>query len=134
MSLKSFESFKKIRGIIPDCNCSKLQTKHPTHNLFIGKSIPVCRGRCACMMTHDLRLSSFTFVLNNKIPSMNKSIVIIITAVWLLCSLFMGMTDAGSPYHVYAMAGSWSASFLLLVCIIIYIKKHTDKKKYGKDS
>lgn len=59
---------------------------------------------------------------------MNKSIIIIVVAVWLLCAIYMTLARSyGFPYASYAMVGSWIASALLLVCILIYIRKHRSK-------
>lgn len=62
---------------------------------------------------------------------MNKSVIIIISIVWVMCNMFLFMYG-GSPYRSYAMVGAWAASFLLLACIIIYIKKHKDTKNKSK--
>ena len=67
---------------------------------------------------------------------MNKSIIIIISAVWLICTMYFTLAQFYPdfyPHGDYAKVGSWLASFLLLICIIIYVKKHMDKKKVGND-
>jgi hypothetical protein len=59
---------------------------------------------------------------------MYKSIIIILGIVWLICTAWLSLTRMyGYPYQVAATIGSWTASFLLLVSIIIYIKKHRGK-------
>ncbi|MCD6011740.1 MAG: hypothetical protein K0Q79_1602 [Flavipsychrobacter sp.] len=56
---------------------------------------------------------------------MNKSVIILISIIWLLCSIYYTLAKINDlPYAQYAMAGTWVASFLLLGCIIIYIRKH----------
>lgn len=61
---------------------------------------------------------------------MNKSVIILISVLWLLCSIYFTLAKVNDlPYMQYAMAGTWIASFLLLVCIIVYIKKHRDNSK-----
>ena len=59
---------------------------------------------------------------------MNKSIIIIVIAVWLLCAIYLTIARSYNfPYANAAMIGSWVASALLLVCILIYIRKHRSK-------
>lgn len=62
---------------------------------------------------------------------MNKSIIIIISLCWLLCSIYytMSKVSGGYAHEGYAMVGTWLASALLLVCIIIYVKKHKGRGK-----
>lgn len=56
---------------------------------------------------------------------MYKSAVIISGLLWVLCTMYLGLARLYDfPYKTYAMAGCWIASALLLVCIIIFIKKH----------
>ncbi len=56
---------------------------------------------------------------------MNKSVIIIIVAIWVLCAGYLGL---GRVYHFphlhAAMWGSWVASGLLLICIVMYVRKH----------
>lgn len=62
---------------------------------------------------------------------MNKSVVILISVIWLLCTLYYTMARMNEGYHYeqYAMIGAWTASALLLISIIIYIRKHRNSKK-----
>jgi len=61
---------------------------------------------------------------------MNKSVIIIICMVWLLCTLYFILARSYDfPYKSYAMVGSWIASALLLICIIIYVRKHKDSMR-----
>jgi len=63
---------------------------------------------------------------------MNKSVIIVISIVWLMCTTYFTLGRYFDyPYKDYAMAGSWLASLLLLISIIIFIKKHRDNKKGG---
>jgi len=65
---------------------------------------------------------------NEKPETMSKSVIIIVIAVWLLCAMYVTLGRIYSfPYLQSAMVGSWIASLLLLVCIIIFIKKHKGK-------
>jgi len=60
-----------------------------------------------------------------EITAMNKSIIIIVSVVWVLCSIYIVLAKSYSmPHGEYAMVGSWVAALLLLLCIIVYIKKH----------
>lgn len=66
--------------------------------------------------------------------AMTKSAIIILGAIWLICTLYLGFATMGSvpadyPYTGYARAGSWGASVLLLMCIVVFIKQHKDKKR-----
>jgi hypothetical protein len=59
---------------------------------------------------------------------MNKSIIIILGIVWLLCTIYHTLAKTYDyPFANAAMTGSWIASALLLVCIIIFVKKHRQK-------
>ena len=59
---------------------------------------------------------------------MNKSTIIIVIAIWILCAMYVTLGRIYSfPYLQYALIGSWVASGLLLVCIVIFIKKHKSK-------
>ena len=59
---------------------------------------------------------------------MSKSTIIIVIAVWLLCAIYLTLARSYNfPYTNFAMIGSWVASLLLLVCIVIYIRKHKRK-------
>jgi hypothetical protein len=59
---------------------------------------------------------------------MNKITIIIVVALWIFCVVYLKLAwSYDFPYANYAMAGSWIASVLLLICIIIYIKKHKSK-------
>lgn len=61
---------------------------------------------------------------------MNKSVIILISAVWLICITYMTLGKIYEyPYRPYAMIGSWCASVLLLLCIIIYVRKHRAQRK-----
>ncbi len=62
---------------------------------------------------------------------MNKSVIILISVIWLLCTLYytMAKVNEGYQYELYAMIGAWTASALLLISIIIYIRKHRNSKK-----
>ena len=65
---------------------------------------------------------------------MTKSAIIILGVLWLICTMYVyfagvSAVPADYPYAGYARAGSWGASALLLVTIIIFIKQHQDKKK-----
>ena len=65
-----------------------------------------------------------------KPGDMNKSVIILISIIWLLCSVYYTLARInGLPYEQFAMAGTWVASLLLLVCIVVYIKKHKDNSK-----
>ena len=56
---------------------------------------------------------------------MNKSVIILLSVVWAMCALYLTLARIYDyPYVNAAKAGSWIASALLLVCIIIYIRKH----------
>jgi hypothetical protein len=67
-------------------------------------------------------------ILSLKFRVMNKSVIIIVSAVWILCAMYVTLGRVYSfPYLQYAMIGSWIASLLLLVCIVIFIKKHKSK-------
>ena len=57
---------------------------------------------------------------------MNKSVIITISALWVICTLYYTLTRAyGYPYTEAAMIGSWIASALLLICLVIYARKHS---------
>ena len=59
---------------------------------------------------------------------MNKITIIIVIALWLLCAVYLTLARSYDlPYAKAAMVGSWIASALLLVCIIIFIRKHKSK-------
>ena len=59
---------------------------------------------------------------------MNKSVIIIVIAIWMLCTLYLTFGRIYNfPYWRYAMGGTWVASLLLLVCIVIFIKKYKSK-------
>ncbi len=59
---------------------------------------------------------------------MNKSMIILLIAVWGVCTLYFTLARMYDyPYGAYAMAGSWIASVLLLICIIIFIREHKRK-------
>ena len=59
---------------------------------------------------------------------MNKSVIIILTVLWLLCTLYFTLARTyGYPYMQAAVVGSWVSSGLLLVCILIYMRKHKQK-------
>jgi len=59
---------------------------------------------------------------------MNKSAIIIISIGWLLCTMYLTLAKLYDyPYGAYAMIGSWIMSILLLICVIIFIKKHKRK-------
>ncbi len=61
---------------------------------------------------------------------MTKSTIIIIIALWLLCTLYYSLARVYHFPHAHAaQIGTWVASGLLLVCIIIYIRKHKDSMK-----
>ena len=64
-----------------------------------------------------------------KIAGMYKSIVILLGVIWLICAGYLSLTRIypNYPYGGYAMAGSWIASFLLLISIVVFIKKHGKK-------
>lgn len=60
---------------------------------------------------------------------MTKSTIIIISIVWLLCTSYYTLSRAYDyPYATAAMVGAWIASALLLICIVIYARKHASKK------
>ena len=66
----------------------------------------------------------YTNIITNTIV-MNKSVIIIISALWVLSTLYYTLARAyGYPYVGAAMVGAWVASFLLLLCIILYVRKH----------
>lgn len=57
---------------------------------------------------------------------MNKSVIIIISALWAVCTLYYTLTRAyGFPHTDAARIGSWVASALLLICLVIYARKHS---------
>ena len=59
---------------------------------------------------------------------MSKSTIILVIAIWLLCAIYLTLArNYNLPYANFAMIGSWIASLLLLVCIVIYIRKHKSK-------
>lgn len=60
---------------------------------------------------------------------MNKSVVIILSVIWLMCAMYLTLAQMYNyPYKGLAMAGSWTASLLLLVSVILYIRKHKNNK------
>jgi len=61
---------------------------------------------------------------------MNKSVIITISIVWICCTMYFTIANVYNlPNPSYAMAGSWVASALLLICIVIFIRKHYAKNK-----
>jgi hypothetical protein len=59
---------------------------------------------------------------------MNKSVIIIISAVWLFSTAYFTLARTYSlPYVGAAMVGSWVASALLLILVVIYIRRHSRK-------
>jgi len=61
---------------------------------------------------------------------MTKSAIILLSLLWLLCTMYLTVARMYDyPYQTAAMIGSWSASILLLVSIIVFIKKHRNNKK-----
>jgi len=59
---------------------------------------------------------------------MSKSMIIIIVVLWVLCTLYYTLARAyGYPYAQPAMAGSWIMSGVLLVCVILFIRRHSRK-------
>ena len=61
---------------------------------------------------------------------MTKSTIIIIVAIWLLCTIYFSVaTVFHYPYAHAAKVGTWVASGLLLICIVLYINKHKDSMK-----
>ncbi len=68
---------------------------------------------------------------------MTKSAIILLGAMWLISTMYLtfaGMSNVPNEYQFvnYARAASWGASILLLISIIIFIKRHQDKKKNTK--
>jgi hypothetical protein len=56
---------------------------------------------------------------------MNKSVIVTIIIAWLLLAFYVTLTRLYHyPYGEFAMVGSWIMSVLLLVCVILYIRKH----------
>jgi hypothetical protein len=61
---------------------------------------------------------------------MTKSSIILLTVLWLICTAYLGVARLnGYPYQTAAIIGSWGASALLLIAIIVFIRKHRDRKK-----
>jgi uncharacterized sodium:solute symporter family permease YidK len=56
---------------------------------------------------------------------MNKSIVILISILWVICTIYIALAQFyGYPYRIFVVVGEWVCSVLLLVCVIMYIRKH----------
>jgi hypothetical protein len=73
------------------------------------------------------------YLVRKKTAAMNKSVIITISIVWICCTMYFTLAGVYNfPYPVYAMAGSWIASALLLICIIMFIRKHKAGKKNEK--
>jgi hypothetical protein len=56
---------------------------------------------------------------------MNKSTVIIITLLWVLCFMWIALAKSNElPYVQAAVAGCWITSALLLACVIMFIRRN----------
>jgi hypothetical protein len=60
---------------------------------------------------------------------MNRSVVILITALWLFCiSYGLLGTMNGYPYASAAIVMSWVFTVLMIILVIRYIIKHSKNK------
>jgi hypothetical protein len=69
-----------------------------------------------------------TFALQIKTTAMTKSMIILLGVIWLICTLYLGFARMYDYPYKAAMAVSWASSAALLVCIILFIRKHRRNK------
>lgn len=66
---------------------------------------------------------------------MNKSIVIILVALWVVCTLYFAMSGSYDlPYRTTALVGSCIMSVLVLICLILFVRQIRTAKRPNERS
>lgn len=85
----------------------------------------VWRNFCALYQGKRLPARICVQVAQVNQNAMNKSVIVVIAAVWIISLTYTTLAKAYHyPYREYSVIAAWASAALMFVCIIMYVAKH----------